>query len=130
MTSTCEIRDSIWIQAPPARVFRALTEGEELARWWPKTAQSEARSGGKLHMAWFDGGEMSTTFSEWTPNERVGYPFYSERLRFELCEKGQGTDLVIVHHCGHEDSIHIAQSWGFLKANLKSVIESGRDLRI
>ena len=126
---TCEIRDSIWIQAPPARVFRALTEGAELAMWWPKAAHSEARSGGKLHMTWFDGGEMSTTFSEWTPNELVGYPFYSERLRFELRENKQGTDLAIVHQCGHEDSIHIAQSWGFLKANLKSVIESGRDLR-
>ena len=77
----------------------------------------------------FDGGQMSTTFSEWKPNERVGYPFYSEHLRFELREKGRGTELVIVHDCSHEDSIHIAQSWGFLKANLKSVIETGRDLR-
>jgi len=126
---SCEIRDSIWIKAPPARVFRALTEGAELAKWWPKAARSEAKPGGKLELVWFDNGKMVTQFNEWKENQCVGYLFYSEPLRFELREKGEGTDLEIVHHCGHDASIHIAQCWGFLKANLKSIIETGHDLR-
>jgi uncharacterized protein YndB with AHSA1/START domain len=125
----CEIKDSIRIRAASARVFRALTDGAELARWWPKAARSEARLGGRLVLSWFDGGEMSTAFSEWEPDRAVGYPFYDEHLRFELHERGEDTELVIAHRCGHDASIHIAQSWGFLKANLKSVIETGRDLR-
>lgn len=127
--SACEIRDSIWIQAPPSRVFRALTEGGELASWWPKAAFSEAKPGGGLVLTWFDGGELATTIREWQENRAVGYPFYAEQLRFELREKGEGTTLDILHHCAPEASLHVAQSWGFLKANLKSVIETGYDLR-
>ena len=37
--------------------------------------------------------------------------------------------LRILHECGTDDSIHVAQAWGFLKANPKACFEAGLDFR-
>jgi uncharacterized protein YndB with AHSA1/START domain len=40
------------IDAPPQDVWRALTEGEELARWFAVAAEIEAGEGGRLKVSW------------------------------------------------------------------------------
>ncbi len=40
------IENSVTIKASPEAVFRALTEGKELARWFPSSAESDPRPGG------------------------------------------------------------------------------------
>ena len=125
----CVIEDSIWIRATPERVFNALTVGAEIARWWPKDAEAQPELGGKLILTWFTDHKLKTAFSTFVPAKEVSYPFYTEKLSFSLRPENDGTELKIVHHCGHDAAIHIAQSWGFLKANLKSVIEHNIDLR-
>lgn len=114
---------------PPARVFRALTEAEELCRWWPREAASEPRLGGRLVLTWFSGDRLETRFESFVPEREVGFPFASERLAFSLSPERNGTRLHIAHGCGSGESIHVAQAWGFLKANLKSTLEAGVDLR-
>lgn len=123
------IEDETFIKAKPERVFKALTEGKEIAKWWPKAAESDPKAGGKLTLTWFNGSKCETKFETFEPGKEVSYKFYTEHLTFKLTEKGEGTAVKIVHRCGPEAAIHVAQCWGFLKANLKSVIEYGNDLR-
>jgi uncharacterized protein YndB with AHSA1/START domain len=44
--------NEIEIDAPPADVWRALTEGEELARWFAVTAEVEPGEGGSWKVSW------------------------------------------------------------------------------
>jgi len=122
------IEDDVWIAAPPGIVFTALTEGPMLASWWPKSAESDPRAGGRLAMTWFSGDQVETRFETFKPGEEVSFPFYSEHVSFALSPDKGGTRLRIAHRCGAE-AIHVAQSWGFLKANLKVFLEMGLDLR-
>jgi uncharacterized protein YndB with AHSA1/START domain len=129
MPHECVVRDEVWIAHPPARVYRALTDSAELARWWPREAVSDPRAEGRLVFTWFSGDRLETRYERLVPDREVAFPFASERVAFELAAEGAGTRLRIVHECGTDDSIHIAQSWGFLKANLKAYLEAGLDLR-
>ena len=36
------------IAAAPEHVFRALTDADELARWWTSSGESDARTGGSF----------------------------------------------------------------------------------
>jgi uncharacterized protein YndB with AHSA1/START domain len=47
-SSAAEIRKSIDIDAPPERVYRALTDEMELVQWMPTEAEMELRQGGRL----------------------------------------------------------------------------------
>ncbi|MBA3825737.1 MAG: SRPBCC domain-containing protein [Ktedonobacterales bacterium] len=40
------------IPAPPAAVFAAWTQPEHIVRWWPQTAEIDARVGGSYHLGW------------------------------------------------------------------------------
>ncbi len=121
----------IWIAAPRQRVFAALSEGRELMRWWPKDATTEPRIGGSIHLDWFPpaSGGMDSRFDLFEQDVELAYPFYSERLHFRLCDENGGTTLDIHHRCSADAAVHVAQSWGFLTANLKAWIEHGFDLR-
>jgi uncharacterized protein YndB with AHSA1/START domain len=130
MAEACKpIEDSITIKAAPERVFKALTDGDELGHWWPMSAVSDPRLGGKLKLTWFTDHSMDTAFDVFDPPRKVAYPFYIERVEFELTPENGKTRVLIRHHCTKESEIHVAQSWGFLKANLKTWIEHGIDLR-
>jgi uncharacterized protein YndB with AHSA1/START domain len=128
-TTACIVEDTISIKAPAARVFKALTEGDEIARWWPKAAQSDPKPGGKLVLTWFNDSKMESKFEKFVPNKEVAYPFYIEHLSFTLNEKDGATELLIRHECGQDAALHVSSAWGFLKANLKCYIEKGWDLR-
>ena len=123
------IEDCTWIKARPARVFKALTDGKDLSRWWPKGAESDPRRGGKLVLTWFSGHRLSTNFSSFIRNREVAYPFYSESVRFRLSAKKGGTAVRVAHRCSTDACVHVAQSWGFLMGNLKCYLEYDGDLR-
>ena len=78
----CRIEDAVWIAAPPAIVFAALTDGPKLACWWPKSAESEPRAGGRLAMTWFSGDKVETRFETFAPDVEVSFPFYGEHVAF------------------------------------------------
>jgi uncharacterized protein YndB with AHSA1/START domain len=126
---SCTIADDIWLALPPSRVFAALTRADDLARWWPMAAESEPRTGGALALTWFSGQTMRTSFETFEPGREVSFAFYSEHVAFSLAPETSGTRFRVTHRCGTDDAIHVAQSWGFLKASLKAFLEGGMDLR-
>ncbi|HET8842944.1 MAG TPA: SRPBCC domain-containing protein, partial [Ktedonobacteraceae bacterium] len=46
------IEKELFIKASPERVFRALTEKEELERWFMKEAEVDLRPGGAIRFEW------------------------------------------------------------------------------
>lgn len=53
------IEQTTTIDAPPQRVLRALTDADELVRWFPSSARSDARTGGEYALR-FEFEDVST----------------------------------------------------------------------
>jgi uncharacterized protein YndB with AHSA1/START domain len=102
------------IAAQPERVFRALTDADELGRWFASTAESDPHTGGEYVLR-FDGQFGETT------------------AEFVLKPGGSGTD-VRLHHSGWVEEaaesrqLH-EQGWGFFLDNLERYLTGGDDQR-
>jgi uncharacterized protein YndB with AHSA1/START domain len=141
-----EIRMSVDVKAPAAKVFKALTADRELERWWPTTAKSDLRPGGKyVYDFQFEDASKSLDqdgeFIEVVPDRRVRYTWpatskdYLTEVTFELSERSGDTEVRLIHTgfgSGGEwdESLEGHKSgWGAFIANLKSVLEGGADNR-
>lgn len=133
------------IVAAPARVFRALTDAGELARWWTSSGESEARTGGAFSYR-FEFADPSRDhayegdYHAVVANEQVSYPWQTSlgetTVDVRLRPSGDGTELRLTHSgwgSGAEADEAVAmheQGWSFFLDNLKSHLEGGADLRI
>lgn len=107
MTIVLEFRHVV--DAPPERVFAALTEPVWLARWFCDRAESTPGLGGTLVLGWDRLGESSPPFAgrwvEFRPpwacgyeGGHAGYPDgHAGRVAFELSARGAGTALTTRH---------------------------------
>src|SRR5829696_660061 len=64
------------IDGPPERVFQALTDADDLSRWFPSSAESDPRTGGDYVLRFrFDDDSKNHTYAgqyeDVTPNVRV-----------------------------------------------------------
>jgi uncharacterized protein YndB with AHSA1/START domain len=80
---------------PPAKVWRALTEPEHLAAWFPTTIEGELTPGSALRFSFremnlpgFDGSVLACD-----PPKLLAISWGDERLRFELEPDDHGTVL-------------------------------------
>ena len=133
------------IEAPTERVFHALTDADELARWWPSSADSDPRSGGSFEYRFEfpEEPERDHTYSgayhEVTQNELVSFPWAGRlgetRVDLRLEPAGDGTALTLVHSgwgtgADWDDAYELhVQGWGFFLGNLQSFLERGEDRR-
>jgi uncharacterized protein YndB with AHSA1/START domain len=132
------------IDAPVSTVFRALTDAGELARWWPSSAESDARTGGSFSYRFeFDDSSRNHAYTgdyhEVVANERVSYPWQGAlgetRVDVSLRPAGGATELTLVHSgwgAGEDWDAAVQmheQGWGFFLDNLKAYLERGEDAR-
>jgi len=68
------------IAAPPEAVWKAITEGEELTRWFCNEATCEAGVGGHQHIDWGGGAKVTQIVTLWEPNVH----FRTEAIRPDL----------------------------------------------
>jgi uncharacterized protein YndB with AHSA1/START domain len=107
---------------PPKQVWRAVTETEELAKWFPARPEiaGERRVGAALTFT-YPGNEEPPETGEiveldeprvfaftWRPGAEGGEP---QLLRFELESDGDGTKLVFTHELPKPDSAKVAAGW-------------------
>ncbi len=111
---------------PPEKVWRALTENEELAHWFPARIHGERQAGAKLRFV-FPGGEGPTLEGEMTVFDAprtLEYSWGGEILRWELEPRDGHTFLVFTHT--FEDlskAARDASGWEFCLGSLESVLD-------
>jgi uncharacterized protein YndB with AHSA1/START domain len=94
-TSEVTLRFTRRLPHPPGKVWRALTEPEHLAAWFPTTIEGDLEPGSPLHFSFrelampgFDGSVRACD-----PPKLLEFDWGDERLRFELSPDGHGTVL-------------------------------------
>lgn len=137
------VRQQFFIRAPPEKVFRAVSEPERLVTWFADAAEISLRKGGRFSFDWEEGFHHSgrvlevvrgtTVLLEWV-YDGPGGATARTRLRFSVAPKRKGTVVSVVNSgipVGEKwlDVVGIAQGWTFFLLNLKSVVETGHDLR-
>lgn len=107
---------------PPERVWRAVTETDELAKWFPARPEiaGERRVGATLTFTYPDNEEPPESGEiveldeprlfafTWRPGAEGSEP---QLLRFELEPDGAGTKLVFTHELPKPDSAKVAAGW-------------------
>jgi uncharacterized protein YndB with AHSA1/START domain len=81
---TVEIRKSMIIDASPEVVFQAITDPNELTRWFPDQAIFEPKVGGKIKFSFFKTDSEyrqmdyfpEGTITEFIPNKRLSYSWH------------------------------------------------------
>jgi uncharacterized protein YndB with AHSA1/START domain len=129
------------IDAPRDRVFRALTDAEELGRWFASSAESQPRTGGEYVLRFrFEDESRDHTYAgryEQVTPERVRYPwngrFGETTVEFVLKPSGSGTELTLVHAGWTAEAEEARQlheeGWGFFLDNLERYVTGGEDQR-
>lgn len=130
------------IRAPPARTFDAITRPEMLVRWLADRAELSPRKGGNYLLAWTDGPTHTGKVVEFEPGRRIAlaWSWPGIALRgtvFRLSVKPEdGGSLLTIEHSGFPKlakwtDLYAGAEWGwtYFAMNLKSVLETGHDLR-
>ena len=65
------IDQSIEVKAPAHIVWQALTDAEQLTRWFPPVARVEPGAGGSIFASWGDGVEGTALIEVWEPNRAL-----------------------------------------------------------
>jgi uncharacterized protein YndB with AHSA1/START domain len=132
---------SVTVDAPRDTVFHALTDADQLKRWWITDGISEPRAGGRYRYEWkmadpANDHVQEGTYDEVVDGERIAYPWSSpagdSRVTFSLSQSdGGGTQVSLVHEgIAEADQFErYEQGWQGFLANLKSVLEGGPDNR-
>lgn len=129
------------IDAAPEKVFRALTDADELVRWFPSSAESDPRTGGEYVLRFeFEDESRNHTYAgqyeDATPNERLRYPWkgqFETTVEFKLRQADGGTELTLVHSGWTEEAAESRQmheqGWTFFLDNLERYLTAGEDQR-
>src|SRR5512134_2687305 len=80
MTSR-SLQRHVTIAAAPAAVWSALTEAEELTRWFPLEARVEPGVGGAIFVRWDDADQGESRITIWEPERHLGTVGWAGDLR-------------------------------------------------
>lgn len=135
------IRNRVYIDAPPRRVYYALTTGSEWDAWFTQGTRVDPRPGGEIIFSWVDWGVDHYTLVaggpvlEAVPDERFVFQWTpgvsTTTIAFDLTSLGSGT-ILSVEESGHTTSpkdlealVDCAAGWGEALALLKMYLEHG-----
>jgi uncharacterized protein YndB with AHSA1/START domain len=91
------IRKEILLPAGRDEVWSALTDPDELARWFANDVELDLRPGGEARFRWGDGESRRATFTEVEPGERLAFEWDGEgEVEFTLEDDADGTLLTVV----------------------------------
>lgn len=136
MSRTIEME--VFVAAPADVVWRAISDADQLARWFPVEARVEPGVGGSIWLSWGGGAEGTAPISHWEPNRHLGWTEARGAIKiavdFHLEPRGEGTVVRLVHSgfgAGSEwdDEFHMTTGgWSYFLENLRWYVERHRDM--
>ncbi len=155
ITMTDSITVEKHINATPARIFRALTDAEELKTWFFSEAKTDPRTGGSYEMTWRSAKDASRDHSrfgkylEVVPDRKIVFEWKGEVgckgesretlpdtvVTITLTPRDGGTLVTLVHAQWPDSDFGRTQreshngGWTFYLQNLADVIEGRADQR-
>jgi len=131
----------VTVRAPVDRVWHALTDPEELMRWFPPVARVEPGVGGSITLSWGAGMEGTAPIHVWDPHERFGWteehpgePPVRIAVEFEIAAAGGGATTVRLVQSGFgpgtdwdEYISSVDGGWTYFLANLRHYLERHPD---
>ncbi len=138
------IRQEYLIKASPEVVFRDLTDPKELTKWFLRRAEIDLRVGGRIFFLW-DHDSHEGKILQLLPPQKISYtwptmgwggtPQADTVVTFTL-EPWAGVTILKLEHTGFgrgqewvEYYASTREGWAYYFQNLKSVLETGYDLR-
>jgi len=135
---TRSIELQIEIDASPEEVWKALTEAEGLASWFPLEARAEPGKGGKVRLSWGSKDmEWETTIDAWEPSRHLRWRDTGTELAVDYFIEGRGGKTVVrLVHSGFDASADwdsqydgTESGWNYFLRNLKHYLERHRGER-
>ncbi|WP_432013489.1 SRPBCC family protein [Streptomyces cucumeris] len=115
-----------WIAHPPEKVWRALTEPAQLARWFPSEVRVDLRTGGKMGFVFpgREGPDMDGTVTELDPPRVFAFTWGDDQLRWELRPDGDGCVLTLTHTFGDRfGAASFASGWHACLTGLAALLD-------
>lgn len=121
---------SVQVNASAEAVWKALTDAEELSRWFPPEARVRPGVGGSIWLSWGGGVEGEAAIEVWEPNRhlRAGEPS-GIVVDYFIEKAGSATVLRVVHSgfgadAAWDDAYEGAKlGWSYFLFNLRFYLE-------
>lgn len=144
---TRSVETELEIKAPIDAVWKALTDAQELTRWFPLQARVKPGVGGSMWVSWGQPFEGESTIDSWEPNKHLntGWPFTASpdgdpkplTVDYYLESRGGNTVLRLVHSGfgvgpkWDNEYDGVTRGWAFELRGLRHYLENhrGRDRR-
>jgi uncharacterized protein YndB with AHSA1/START domain len=106
----------------PERVWRAITDPDELEAWFPDTIEGEFGPGSEVRFPKFVEMGLSSVgkVTEFDPPRLLAYTWGPSTLRFELEPMGDGCRLIFTDILPREETAKNAAGWEVCLADLES----------
>jgi uncharacterized protein YndB with AHSA1/START domain len=88
----------IEIDATPDQVFRALTEADQIVRWFAPEAKVDPRVGGEFMISWGPGMEGRSTIAIWEPGRRFATVRERSRAYGAPPEEGEPVQRIVIDY--------------------------------
>jgi uncharacterized protein YndB with AHSA1/START domain len=129
------------LAVPPAEAFRMFVHATALRDWLADSALADARPGGVIHLHWDNGHYVAATIQKLAAPRNLTLIWDGKgdpeptRVSVTVRARGEGSQVTLVHR-GIGAGVKWARTrawaparWPAALENLKSVVESGIDLR-
>jgi uncharacterized protein YndB with AHSA1/START domain len=113
-----------WFAHPPDRVWRAITEADQLAKWFPDTIDGEFGPGAEVRFPKFV--EMGLPavgkVTDYDPPRLLAFTWGPSTLRFELEPEGEGCRLTFTDALPREETAKNAAGWEVCLDDLEAML--------
>jgi uncharacterized protein YndB with AHSA1/START domain len=112
----------------PERVWRAITEPEELGAWFPDTIEGEFGPGAEVRFPKFVEMGLPSVgkVTEFDPPRLLAFGWGPSTLRFELEPDGDGCRLTFTDTLPREESAKNAAGWEVCLDDLEATLAGGK----
>jgi uncharacterized protein YndB with AHSA1/START domain len=131
---TRAIERTVEFDAPPARVWRAITDPFEIASWFGDSAELDLRPGGSGRFGWEKHGNFAVRVEVVDPPVKLAWRWakdcdvdvdegVSTSVEWVLKERADGGTVLELTESGFETDDHLEENSGGWKAELAELVQ-------